>query len=217
MLSAQHADALRIELASVEVPMLAAVGTIPGVAVLYAAGHNGPGQGRLKSHGETVGTLLYWRAPGSETYGPPHRIEANGQCVLEDGEDPSKYVRVQVWTDHLCPGACERSVNLRELFNNEIGQADTFHDDATEYAVSLTNDGIVILSQMRVWLDPTTSDLWIAYAPPTWVNPTTEETALLLPDLAPGQSHTLEIFRLFVDPLPDAEVLNLIHLSWHGL
>lgn len=218
MFPTQHADALRIEVASVEVSQLVPVGTIPGVAVLNAAARNGPGQGRLRSERQTVGTLISWRAPGSNTFGTAHRVEADGIYVLADGEDPSKFVRCEVWTAYLCPGACQGRVALRDVYNNAVGEDDAASGgDETAYTVDLQNDGTVILSQLKVWLDGAVDNLWISDDGVAWVQPITEAAALALPDLAAGASDTLHIKRLFAAEAAAPDVLNLLHVSFFAL
>jgi len=223
MYPTQHADALRIRTASTEVVQLTAIGTIPGVAVLNAAARNGTGTARLRSSGETVGHLLCYRAPGSSTFGVPHRVEADGVYVLPDGEDPSKFVRVQVWTAYLAPGIAEGSVKLRDVFNNEIkaddvSAAEAAAGDVETTTLSLENDGGRILSQVKAWLDPSTENLEISSDGVAWSTPTGEASALGLADVPPDGSVTLHLRRTIAAGAPsDPEILNQLHLSFCGL
>lgn len=220
-LPAQHADALRLELDSVEVEHLVPIGTIPGVAVLAAAARNAPGSGTVRSSGD--GSLLSWKAPGSSSFGPDVEAAADGDYLLEDGEDPSKWLRVQVWRQYLVPGAAEATVSLRDLYNNAAG-----HDDVTAaeaqagdvetYTITMKNEGTLTLSQIKVWLDAATDDLEISENGSSWVNPTSEAAALEFPDLVAGGTDLLHLRRTITGGAdPDPNVLNHLHLSFAGL
>ena len=219
----QHADALRCEVSSVETIHLVAVGTIKGAKVTGVAGRNGPGTATLRSTKETIGWRLAYKAPGSSAWGNPQRIEADGTVLLEDGEDTSKWVRVQVWVDYLDLGRREGSVKLREVYNNDVGSDDVTAAEATAgdvetYTVTLANDGTLTISQIKIWLDPSTVNLEISDDGASWVSPTTEATALELPDLASGSTDTLHIRRtIAAGEASDPAVLSRIHLAFSGL
>ena len=218
-------DALRIEVASVEVKHLVAVGTIPGVAVLAAAARNGPGIGRLRSTGD--GTLLSWKAVGSSTFGPSVDCSANGSYLLEDGEDATKWARVQVYAAHLLAGPTASAVYLSDVYDNAVGHDDVIASEASAgnvetYTLAMKNAGQSTMFDVRVWLDDTGGasgargwrDLlalllgWHsssgASARPyieisddniTWVQPTDEDTGLAFGELIGQQSTTLYVRR----------------------
>ncbi len=217
---ATHADCLHVESASVDVQMLCAVGMIPGVAMLFAAGRNGPGAGRLRYDGD--GTLQY-KAPGSATWGIPVPVPADGNYVVEDGDDQSCYLRVAVYVAHLAATHCEARILLGDVYENEISHddvtaAEASAGDVTSYSVTLYNAGLRVLSQIKVWIDASVSGLKISDDDATWVNPTSEATALELPDLAAGASDTLYIQRTIgAASGEDVGVLNHVHISFCGL
>lgn len=220
-IAAQHADALRLEVASVEVDHLTAVQTIPGVVITAAADRNGPGIGWLRSTED--GTLLSWKAPESSNYGSGQPCDADGSYLLEDGDDVSKWVRCQVYVDFLSSQSIEARVFLADIYNN-----DTAHDDVTAseaaagnvetWTLTMENAGTLILSFLKVWIDSAVSGLEISDDGASWVSPTTESTALEFPDLLPGATDTLHIRRTISAAADsDPDVLNHLHITFSGL
>jgi hypothetical protein len=213
-------DALKIESASVEVSHLHLIGTIPGVIPLLAAARNGPGSGMLKSIGD--GTRFQWRAPDSGTFGTPVLCASDGNCLLLDGEDTNKWLRIQVDASELANGARSTVVELTDRFNNAIASDDVSAAEATAgdvetYTFDLENQSNTILSQLSVWIDPTVVNIEIADDGATWVSPTTQATALVLPDLLPGVSDTLHVRRTITAGAgSDGGLLNLLRFSWRG-
>lgn len=98
-----RSDALRVFVDGVEVEGPHLVGTIPGVTPLAAAGIGVPGTGRLRSIGD--GTLLQWRAPGSDTWGAAVQVESDAEYLLEDGVSADRWLRVYVSAAFLGPPA----------------------------------------------------------------------------------------------------------------
>ncbi len=220
-LVAHHADALRLEVSTVEIQPLAAVNTIPGVVILFAAGRNSPGMGRIRSTGE--GTLLSWQAPGSDTFGTSLDCSIDGTYVLEDGEDPDKYIRIEVYGDYLRPGPIESRVFLDDLYDNgavddDVTAGEAAAGDLATYTITLENASGYILSGIVVWLDYPSADLEISDDGAAWVSPTSEDSGLAFPDLAVGGTHTLHLRRtITAGASSDPAVLNLFHLGFNGL
>ena len=216
---ASHADALRVEVSSVDVENLRPTGTIHGVVVNSAAGRNGPGTGRIRS----IGNVLGWKAPGSNTWGDGVACAADGEYLLEDGEDRDKFVRVQVYADYLLEGADEAVVELADVYENDVGQADLTAGEATagdvlDYEVTLENVSNNWLSQITVWIEPGTAGLEISDDDAAYVSPKVESAGLEFADLAPGASHTLYLRRTIAAGAgSDPDVLNHLHISFHGL
>ena len=220
--AATRADSLRLTLASVEILSLSAVGTIPGVIVLAAAGRNGQGDGMLRSTGD--GTLLSWRAPGSATYGLKVDCSSDGTYLLEDGDDHDCWLRVQVYASYLSSTPATARVDLQDRLQNGISSDDVTAAEATAgdvetYTVTLENDAATNLSGLKVWItDPDANTLEISDDNATWVSPTTEETALALPDLAAGATDTLYCRRTVAAAEPSSpSVLQLLHFAFNAL
>jgi len=237
---ATHADALRVEIDSVEISHLVAVGTIPGVSVAAVAARNGPGVGRLKSDGDK----LAWQSPGSSEFGEPVTCAVDGSYLLEDGEDRDKWVRVQVYVSHLHPGHAAGRVALADRYAAGVGHDDVTAEEAAAgdlatYTLSLKNAGTAWLSNLRAWLGsvPTAGgwrDMfalmlgWHSGGPAgrleisddgaTWVRPGSEDAALVLPDLGPSATDTLHVRRT-VDGGASAapDVLAFLHFAFNGL
>jgi hypothetical protein len=196
------------------------IGTIPGVIPLLAAARNGPGSGYLSSSGD--GTWLHWRAPGSSTVGAGIYCASDGNYLLRDGEDPGKWLRVQVDASELAGGARGETVALTDRFNNPIASDDVSAAEATAgdvetWTLTLENQSNAILSQLKVWIDPTVSNIEISDDGVAWVSPTTQSTALALPDLAVGGTDTLHIRRTITAGAgSDGDVETLLHFSYRG-
>ncbi len=226
-----------------EVRHLVAVGTIPGVVLLAAAGRNGPAAGGLRSTGD--GTLLSWQAPGSSTYGTSVDCSSDGFYLLEDGEDLNKWIRVQVYMAHLTPGPAEAKVYLADRFTNAIGHLDVTaaeaqSGDVLSWMVTMLNAGDRVLENILVWitsgrlnlatltLDELTAltldelseldlalRLEISKDDSTWVGPADELSALRFDPLQPAEDHILHLRRTVPagDP-PDPEILNTIACAY---
>ena len=222
-------DSIRFQLAGVEVQHLTAVGTIPGVVIVEAAARNMPGAGRLKSVGD--GTSICWRAPGSSTFGVPERITpdpgggfADTLVQLEDGEDTTKYVRVQVYGSWLAKEPTEARVYLGDRYENAPG-----HDDVTAaeaaagdveiHSFDIANVNAVIISQLDVWLEPDTPfHLAIGTNGTSWVAPTTLDDALRMPDIPVGQKKPLFVRRTVQAAEPsDPQILTWIRTMFTAL
>jgi hypothetical protein len=207
---------LQILVADTEVRNLAAVGTLPGVAVVAAAGRNGPGTGRLRSYRD--GTWLAWQAPGSASYGVAVACAADGSYVLEDGDDPDRWLRVQVYRAHLVPGPAEDLVHLRDVFSNAIGGAAVSAADAIAGRVDTVELTLVAqqpAGELRVWLAEASAGLELSADGLSWSAPTTEETALALGSLLAGQSRPLFLRRTIPAAAASTPaLLNLVHLSF---
>ena len=201
---------------------LHALHTIPGVVLVFVAGQNGEGTGILRSTGD--GTFLSWRAPGSSTFGASVNCGTDGEYIIEDGEDNDSYVRVDVYGTYLTPGAASAAVYLNDVYNNAIGDdnvsaAEAAAGDVESYPVAIINNhASETLARLRVWLDAAASaGLKISDDDATWVNPTTEATAITLPDLAASGLDTFYVQRtISAGATADPEVLNVLHLSHEG-
>ena len=220
MIAFNGPDSLRIESSSVEVRHFYVVGTIPGVIPLLAAARNGPGSGHLSSSGN--GTRLHWRAPGSTITGAGVYCANDGDYLLRDGEDPNKWLRVQVDASELATGARGGVVELTDRFNNaiagdDVSAAEAAAGDVETYTLTLENQSNTTLSQFKIWIGPNVSGIEIADDGATWVSPITKATALTLPDLLPGVEDTLHLRRTIVaGAVADGDVETLLHFSYRG-
>jgi len=217
----RHADALRLEVVTVEVQHLAAVGTVSGVALLLAAARNGEGTGRLRI--DSGGVQLSWQAPGSDTFGDKVNCTVDGEYLLEDGEDRDKWIRVQVYADHLPEDTEEAQVYLLQVYgggvsDDDVTAVEASAGDVAVYMILMKNISAVGLSALKVWLHADTADIEISdSAIAGWVSPTTEETALDFPDLAAGDDDTLYLRRtIAASSASDAGVIDKLHFSFLG-
>lgn len=224
---ATRADALRLESSGVEVVSLTAMGTIAGVEITAVSARNGPGTGRLRCRwSDTVGRLpltVAWLAPGSNAWGAPVGVAADGDFLVEDGEDHNKWVRVTATKNYLQAGDAAQ-VMLGDRYNtaiasDDVSAAEAASGDFETYSVDIVNDSAETVRRVGVWLDPSApSGVAIsASGGGGWVHPTTEATCLELGDLTPVHSVTLYFSRTIL-PAADADpaVFNGIHYRWFG-
>lgn len=101
-------------------------GGIANVTVDFVSGANGPGAGTVTATGSST---LTWTAPGSSTPGDAVTI-ANGETrVLEDGADPSKYVRVTRTSATALSGSSV--VEIADVYSNLLGMESTSSAERT--------------------------------------------------------------------------------------
>jgi len=212
------AASLHFESSSVEFKSLAAAGTLPGAIPLFAAAKNGPGAGLLVSSGD--GKTLAFRAPGSATIGAAVDCSAGGTFILYDGDDPDKFLRIEVFPDDLLSSAIEKTVYLEDVYSSVAGGPDLSAPQAdagnvVSYSFQLKNYGSTTLTAIKTWIDAATPDLEISANGSSYSSPTSEGTALSLADLTAGNSLTLYLRRTIAADSPSAaEVLNLLHFSF---
>ena len=216
----EHADALQWRI--YEIPeYLSVVGTIPGVVPLAVAGRNGPGLATIRSGPN--GTELSFRAPGSNTFGADVDCSADGTYLLEDGEDASKWLRIQVYADYLPNGAEEGGVQLADRYEidyylDDVDASEASAGDVESFGIELVNVSLVGLSNLKIWIDPASPYLEIQDGA-GWVSPISEADALELGDVGAGSSTyiTVTIRRTIpANSESDPEVLSLLHVSFDG-
>ncbi len=208
-------DLLRIEIDSVEVCHLTAVGTIPGIVVTLAAARNGPGLGALQN---AAGSLS-WRAPGSDTFGDPVDGSAGGTFVLCDGEDDDKWIRITVYQNFLESGS-QADVALADRYNNGVAAADVTAEEASagdvlDYSITLRNPANRPATDVSAWLDaacdPRTS---LSLDGVAWSRPT-ESSTMAIPAIAAGESVPIYLRRTVAEGEPaDPRQLVFLHFSF---
>lgn len=214
-------DSLRLMLSYTEINCLATMGTIPGLWILTAAGRNGVGTGMLRSSGD--GSYIAWQAPGSTQLGTPVHCNADGEYVLRDGLDPSKWLRARCYASYVRPYPMSAQVELSNVYNNAVGDDDVSAAEATAgdvktYSVAMQNVSHRKLHQIKAWLDAETGELEISADGSSWVSPTTEAGALAMGALAVQAAATLYMKRtIAAGAAANATVLNELHLSFKGI
>jgi hypothetical protein len=183
---------------SVEVRCLSAVGAIPGVAPHLAAPANGPGIGWLLGEGGE----LSWRAPGSATFGDAVACASDGVYVLADGEDASKWIRVEVHVDYLSDSSAMGEVFLADVFDNgvagiDVAAASSAAGETTTRQLTLANADANPIQNICLWLDAA-SDARTALSldGETWSSPTTEAGGLSIEAIAAGGSAAIHLRRV---------------------
>jgi hypothetical protein len=212
-------DALRVRTSGgVEIPSLTAVGAIPGVVPLAAAGQNGPGTGYVRCDGNG---RLAWKAPGSNTYGELVTVAADGSYLLEDGEDRDAWLRVQVRTAFLPSTPAEAQVLLGDRYN-ALGPDDVTSAEASAGLVETTtfqlyNAGAHRVDALKAWLDASVSGIELSTDGSSWSTPTTEGAALAFGNVNPGSFATLHVRRSVVaGAASNARITNILRFSWEG-
>jgi len=214
-----HADSLHIldTTGTTETGSPKAIGTPAGISHSNPVGINGVGVGRLRASG-TNGDVLQWQAPGSLTFGSKVNLTSGAELVLEDGEDPDKYIRAQPYTGFTYPDGDESRVFIEDQYN-DVGGGDVTAAQATAgnqitFTLELKNVSNIIASHIRFWLDASVANYEISDDGAVWVTPTTEATGIAFSDLLPNASHTLH-FRRTIPALSasDPAVLVIFFVS----
>lgn len=217
---ATRADALRVEVASVEVQHLTPAGTVAGIRIDAVAARNGPGVAMLQV---VPPNLLSWKGP-SGSYGPGVDVSQAGSYLVEDGGDPGKWARVTSVPAFL-PSAEEVRVYLQDRFENEVADddvtaAEASAGDTKTWTLTLSNDSSFGLSDVKAWIDASVSDIEISDDGATWVTPTSETHGDVLTwgMISAGGSETLHVRRTIAAATSsDPDILNLFHFAWNGL
>ena len=209
-------------MASVDQTFLTPVGAIPGVAVLVAAGRNGPGMARLRC--DVDGRSLRWQAPGSTTFGLPQTVTADGQYVLEDGADLDKWARVAVYTAFLPPKGSEAVVLLGDVYGNgvssdDVDAAEALAGDVEVYTISLKNISTQALANVRAWIGIGITGIEISSDGTNWFAPDYEShvDTRTWSTIAPGASQTLSVRRTIAAASSfDPDILTVLEFAWDG-
>jgi hypothetical protein len=224
-----YADTIRLEdSGATEVRHLAVRGTLPGIVPLLAAARNGPGTASLRY---TAAGGVQYKAPGSATWGtavmvPPAAVIANDTWIVRDGDDPDCWLRVQVYADYLPATAQTVDVELDDVFNGTIGQANCAAAEAmagetitwqitctAQEAIAGTDHSATALTFWTT--QPAAGTIEISDDGSTWVSPTTEGTGLVLGTVAAGGSTTLYCRRTIAAGASAAPtLLSQLHASF---
>lgn len=215
--AATRADSLRFELSAVEVAQVDAVGSIPGLHILHVAAKNGTGIGRLRT--SLDGKSASWRAPGGKSIRTPLDVSLDGSYILEDGDDPDKFVRIQITAAELSGVPIDAEVVLRDLYNNAIASDDVTAAEASAgdqetYAFDLKNDSTDDATDLLVWLDAAVSDIEIKDGF-FWKSPTDEASGVGLGSILSGNSIVVDLRRTIgAGATADPAVLTHLHFSF---
>jgi len=212
-----RANSLLVDFLSEAPQWMRYAGEIPGVVINYVAGRNGVGTGELT---HAMGAGLTWKAPGSARVGVAVAVAVDGEYLLEDGEDPNKWLRVEVKTAYLRPGSATR-VFLDDWYNllgpDEVTAAEAAAGLIDKRTMQLSNVGSAWLRDVRVWIDSAATGLEISDDDATWVTPTTEAAALLLGDMVPDPFTWVTMYlrrTIAAGAASNPKVLNELHFSF---
>ena len=162
------------------------------------------------------------QAPGGSQFGRPVLCDVDGDYLLRDGDDPDKYIRVQVLAADLLAGVNEARVILDDVYNNALAGDDVTAAEASagnveSWALTLKNISNSILSQLRVWIDRDTVNVEISDDGAAWVSPTDEGSALAFGDLLIGATTTLYVRRsIAAGAVADGGLLNCLHFIFRS-
>lgn len=211
-------EGLRLQLSGVDVVSMRVAGALDGTIVLAAAARNAPGAGTLSA----TAAGLTWQAPGSATPGPAVPIVSDGGYLLEDGEDASKWIRLQVYTAYL-PASGAATIELGDRYN-ELGPADVIASDAlaglvttTEY--TLLNVSGNTITAVVLWIDPSASGLQVSSDGTNFFTPTTptDTHSLKWATIAAGASVNVWVKRTIgAASASNPGILNVLQWAWNG-
>lgn len=220
MLPATRNDALRLLNGSSEV-ITRSVGAIPGVVVVQVSGRNGPGAGTLFA---SAGGLS-WQAPGSSTPGAIVAIPSDATYMLEDGEDSSKWIRVQTYGDEgWLSQTAAGTIDIADSYNvygiDDVSAANAASGHTETVTFNLKNVWSHTVQNVRMWLDPAVVDLTISSDGTNFFDPTSETDVHVLSwaSIAAGSSVTVTVKRIIPASTGSfPSVLNFIQFSWQSL
>lgn len=169
-------------LAVAEFDVLRAVRTLCGAAIVRVGGANGPGRGYLM--GDATGTRLRWRAPRSTAAGEWVRVDADGTYVLLDGEDPDRWIEVQVVATALRPAAWVEPIELAEVYGSppaieDLDAAQAAAGRVSQTTLTLSAPAGLALANTTAWLDPHDAATYeLSWDGTAWHAPHSEAEAL---------------------------------------
>lgn len=214
-----RSDALRLEISGNELAFMRSVGALSGVVVLAVAALNGPGSGRLICNGGQ----LQWKAPGSDEAGTAVNVSAGGTFLLEDGEDATKWIRVEVYEEYL-PTAGEAVVLIQDAYNDfadgDIEAADALAGVVVTQQYTIHNVSADAAENVRLWINPAASGaefLEVSDDGLAFVAPDDEEHAdvLVWASIAGGATESVWVRRTIPAAQAHAiDVLTHLELSW---
>lgn len=203
--------------ADAEISMLRPMGTVPGVRFVLIGGANGPGRGFLRCDGSGN---LYWRAPGSATWGAAVAVAAGGTFWLFDGDDVDAFVQISVTAAYLPTAAWETPVELFDRYNTALsGSDDEAGAGAGSWTVKIYNGHAAQVDNITMWLEadePTSRTCTLNPAAAGAVCPLTEAEGVAQfgeHDLGAGLSLSVEITRTPEAAAHHSKLLKL-HLAW---
>lgn len=214
-------DGLRLQLAASDVASLRAVGTLAGVVILAVAARNGPGQGILIASAAGIS----WQAPHGLA-GAPQPITADGSYLLEDGADPSRWIRIQAYAAYL-PQSGNALVSLGDQYAG-VGIDDVSAANATAGIIETTQFSIKnmtanAITGVTLWIDATgngygtvsiSSDGANFFKPLSQGDP----NVLTWASIAPAASANLWVKRTIgAGAASNAGLLNLLQYAWNGV
>lgn len=228
MQPATRGDGVRLQLSGADCISMRVVGALAGIAVLAAGARNGPGTGRIIA---SAGGYLAWQAPNSATPGTPQPVSSiDGPYLLEDGDDVTKWIRVQVYNAFL-PTAGEARIFIADTYAVDVPGVGVGDIDAATAATgtlettqfALKNVSPVRVDNIKLWIDRSgvqSRGVTVSSDGITYVNPGSEVAGnvLLLGSLAPGASVSVWMQQtIAVAATFDPGRLNILQFGWDGL
>jgi hypothetical protein len=214
-------DGLRLQLSGVDVNFMRvdSASLLPGVVILAAAARNGPGQGLLIA--SPAG--LTWQAPGSSTPGPIVSVPADGVYMLEDGSDPSQWIRVQCYAAYL-PDSGGATIDIGDSYNalgpDDVSAANASAGITETVEFTLKNLTANTIATVKLWLDPATANITVSSDGTNYYDPTSPSDAHVLTwaSIAAGASVNLWIKRIIPSSTSySPSISNLLQWQWNGL
>jgi len=187
--------------------------------VLAAGARNGPGIGTLI----LSNSLLAWQAPGSSTPGAAALVSGGGSFLLEDGADPSMWIRVSVYPTYL-PSTAQGLVNIGDTFNSfgpdDVAAANAASGITETVEFTLKNVSPAVITGVKLWLDPAVVDLTVSSDGTNFYDPisSTDAHVLTWSSIAAGASVNLWVKRIIgASATSNPAILNLMQYSWNGV
>jgi hypothetical protein len=231
MQAATRGDGVRLQLSGVDVISFRVVGALPGVVVQCVGAANGPGVGRLIASTGSGGIYIAWQAPDSSTPGAPQPVSlADGSYLCEDGEDPTQWIRFQVYNAFLpsgVGGAGESQVYIGDRYNemgpDDVTAAEALAGQVETVEYTLTNVSPIRVLNVKCWIDRSgviSRGITISQDNITFTNPGSEGAAgvLVWASIEVGASVNVWMQRTISAAATSTPGrLNYLEFGWDGL
>jgi hypothetical protein len=207
-------DGVQLRFAGNSIAFMDSSCDLAGIVVLSAAAANGTGQGTIN----VTPAGLTWQAPHSGTPGTPQACRPDGEYLLIDGEDESKFIKVAVYNDYL-PATGGAPVLISDTFN-AFGPDDVTASQASSGNTSVATFTFANVSgnaivKLTAWLSPFVSGVTISSDGVNFYDPVSSGDADALQWPSVGLASNVPIYLKRVISAGTASMASILnHLCW---
>lgn len=219
--STSHAAALRLHLSNFE-PQLVPSAAATGLSIERVAGVCGEGAATIRIG---AGPTAAFRAPGSGAFGSAVALSADGDYLLEDGDDPDAWVTVHA-TVAYCTVLGDFAIDLHWVYDDPLlgfGDPDVSGGAFDNYELAtLEFLGSTGLVNVKIWIDPCcvwngTAGVRLSTDGSNWYAPDSESHGDVIEFSTLSSDKSLWVRLTYpADQPASAKNIIKIHASWDG-